>query len=262
MGLATAKALGVFGPVIVGGRNQQRLDNAVAELKEAGVEVYGKTCDISDLDSLRAFADYAVSIAPVGTLVNAAGVDAGGAELILKVNFQGTINVVNVFMPYLQDAKVVNFSSITGYFHQPTAKEVEIWQDPDAPDFLSRMHEELASQPLDPRMAFLGNDYVYYTASKSFVIYYTKANAVRLGKKNTAIFSIAPGSFDTPMLRESSDEEVAKIAAGSAFGRLGRPEEMADFIVKLLEPGHEYLTGVDLILDGGKSAMVLAKQLE
>ena len=38
-------------------------------------------------------------------------------------------------------------------------------------------------------------------------------------------------------------------------------EEMADFIVRLLEPGHDYLTGVDLILDGGKFGMTTAKQL-
>jgi len=37
---------------------------------------------------------------------------------------------------------------------------------------------------------------------------------------------------------------------------------MADFIIRLLEDGHEYLTGCDLILDGGKSAMVMAKQLD
>ena len=39
MGLATAKALSVFGPVLIGGRNQKRLDAALAELKEAGVKV-------------------------------------------------------------------------------------------------------------------------------------------------------------------------------------------------------------------------------
>lgn len=262
MGLATAKAIGVFGPVLVGGRNPKRLENALEELRAAGVEAYGHTVDISDLDSLKEFAEYAVSIAPIGTLVNAAGVDAGGPDLILKINFQGTVNVIDVFLPYLQDAKVINYSSITGYFHQPTAAEREIWQDPAAPDFLERLKEELSSQPLDPRMAFLGNDYVFYTASKAFVIYYTKMNTLRMGKRGCAIFSVAPGSFDTPMLRESPDEEVAKIAAGTALGRLGTPEEMGDFIVKLLEPGHEYLTGVDLILDGGKSALVMAKQLD
>ena len=65
------------------------------------------------------------------------------------------------------------------------------------------------------------------------------------------------------MLREISDPgAVARIEAGTAFGRLGAPEEMANFIVCLLEPGHEYLTGCDLILDGGKSAMFFAKQYE
>ena len=63
------------------------------------------------------------------------------------------------------------------------------------------------------------------------------------------------------MLRESDDAALAGVAAGTAFGRLGQPEEMADFIVRLLEPGHDYLTGVDLILDGGKFGMTTAKQL-
>ena len=65
MGLATAKALGVYGPVLIGGRNKKRLEHAMDELKAAGVEAYGKNCDISDLESLREFATYAVSIAPI-----------------------------------------------------------------------------------------------------------------------------------------------------------------------------------------------------
>ena len=111
-------------------------------------------------------------------------------------------------------------------------------------------------------MAFMGPQFLTYIASKKFVQYYTAANALRFGRKNSQIFSVAPGSFDTPMLRESSEEAIAGIARGTAFGRLGKPEEMADFIIRLLEPGHEYLTGVDLILDGGKHAMGTVKQYE
>ena len=111
-------------------------------------------------------------------------------------------------------------------------------------------------------MAHLGKDYVFYSASKRFTMYYTQANTLRFGKKNSQIFSVAPGAFDTPMLREQSDEAVNRVAAGTAFNRLGDPDEMSNFIVKLLEPGHEYLTGCDLVLDGGKSAMSLSKQLD
>ena len=262
MGLATAIALGKQGPVLVGGRNKTRLENAVDEMKKAGVEGYGKQCDISDKASLDEFVRYAVSIAPIGNVVNAAGVDSGSSEMIWKVNVQGTINVVEAFFPYIDGSCLVNYSSITGYYYQPTREEIEAWGAPLAEDFFEKSFKLTTTKEIDPRMAFMGPEFLTYIASKRFVQYYTAANALRFGKKNSQIFSVAPGSFDTPMLRQNSEEAIAGIARGTAFGRLGRPEEMADFIIKLLEPGHEYLTGVDLILDGGKHAMGTVKQYE
>ena len=82
MGLATAIALGKQGPVLVGGRNEERLAKAVDALKEAGVDGYGKRCDISDKASLDDFVAYAAAIAPIGNVVNAAGVDSGSSEMI------------------------------------------------------------------------------------------------------------------------------------------------------------------------------------
>ena len=262
MGLATAIALGKQGPVLVGGRNEARLNNAVEALKAAGVEGYGKQCDISDRKYLDDFVNYAVSIAPIGNVVNAAGVDSGSSEMIWKVNVQGTINVVEAFLPYVEGSCIVNYSSITGYYYQPSPEELAIWGEPDAEDFFEKSFTCTTTKEVDPRMAFMGPEFLTYIASKRFVQYYTAANALRFGKKNSQIFSVAPGSFDTPMLRQNSEEAIAGIARGTAFGRLGKPEEMADFIVKLLEPGHEYLTGVDLILDGGKHAMGTVKQYE
>ncbi len=263
MGLATAVALGKFGPVLVGGRNEKRLESALKTLKEAGVEAYGKQLDISDRESMKAFAEYAASIAPIGNVVNAAAIDSGASELIWKINVQGTINVVEAFLPYLDHSCVVNYSSITGYFYQPSREELAVWSAPDAPDFFEKSFAIASSKELDERMKFQGPQFLAYIASKRFVIYYTQANALRFGRKNSQIFSVAPGSFDTPMLREISDPAaVARIEAGTAFGRLGAPEEMADFITCLLQPGHQYLTGCDLILDGGKSAMAFAKQYE
>lgn len=262
MGLATAIALGKQGPVLVGGRNQERLEKAVETMKAAGVEGYGKQCDISDKASLDEFVKYAVTIAPIGNVVNAAGVDSGSSEMIWKVNVQGTINVVEAFLPYIGGSCIVNYSSITGYYYQPTQEELKIWEDPVAEDFFEKSFNYATTKEIDPRMAFMGPEFLTYIASKRFVQFYTAANALRFGKKNSQIFSVAPGSFDTPMLRQNSEEAIKGIERGTAFGRLGRPEEMADFIVKLLEPGHEYLTGVDLILDGGKHAMGTVKQYE
>lgn len=263
MGLATAMALGKFGPVLVGGRNQKRLDDAVTKLADAGIEAYGKTVDISDRTSLDEFAAYAASLAPLGNVVNAAGVDAGGGDLIVKVNMVGTVNFVEAFLPYLEEgATLVNYSSITGYFVQPTPEERAVWDEPNDPDFFAKAKAAIDAREVPEAMAAMGEDYQYYPISKTFTQYYTRANTRRFGQKGCRIFSIAPGAFDTPMLREASDETVEGIRRGTAFGRLGDPGEMAEFIVRLLEPGLEYLTGVDLILDGGKFGMTMAKQLD
>lgn len=267
MGLETAKVLGEFGPVLIGGRNPKRLENALNELKEAGIEAYGKTCDISSKDSLKEFVEYAISIAPIGNVVNAAGVDYGAVprDVLLKINMLGTHYVLEAFLPYLDNSNVVNYSSVTGYFYQPKAEELELWMNPDAEDFIEKVSESIPV-PTDPRMVALGPDYTAYAASKRFVMYYTMTNTLRVAQKNNSrIISIAPGSFMTPMLaNQGADNENVSEAMkrGSAFHRLGSSEEMANLIKHLLTPGHEYLTGCDIIMDGGRTALGMYPQFK
>ena len=135
MGLATAKALSVFGPVLIGGRNQKRLDAALAELKEAGVEAYGMQCDIADKESLNKFVEYALTLGKIDHVVNAAAVDVGGPDLIFNINILGTINVTEAFLPYMDHSVLVNYTSITGYFYQPSREEIGVWSFPNAEDF-------------------------------------------------------------------------------------------------------------------------------
>ena len=65
----------------------------------------------------------------------------------------------------------------------------------------------------------------------------------------------------TPMLRKTMGDNAEAAGARTPMGRVGTPEEMADLIQKLLEPGHEYLTGCDIVMDGGMVAGQMAKQL-
>ena len=268
MGLATAKALSEFGPVLIGGRSEKRLENALKELKEAGVEAYGKTCDVSDKESLKAFVEYALTIAPIGNVINAAGVDYSNMpkEPIIKINMLGTHYCLEAFLPYLDDSYVVNFSSITGCFYPgPSKEERELWEQTQTlseEKFIARQLE-LTAVTNDPRMAGLGDSYMTYAMTKRYVQYYTQANALRVAQKNNSrIISIAPGSFYTPMLAEGNDEAMqASIKRGTVYGRFGTSEEMADLIRLLVTPGHGYLTGVDIIMDGGKTALAFAKQM-
>lgn len=262
MGLALAMALKDLGVVLIGGRSPKKLENALEQLKAAGAEAYGKTVDISDEQSMKEYAAWAASFGHLDNVINAAGVDAGGGHLITTINYKGTVNFVEAFYPLVEQSRVVNFSSVTGYFYQPTPEDLAIWNDPNAQDFAQKIEAMLDERDIIPSMAHMGRDYVYYISSKRFVMYYTQANTKRFGAKNSQIFSVAPGAFDTPMLRESSDEDVNAFVANTAFKRPGTPEEMAAFICGLLSKEHPYLTGVDLILDGGMTAMAMIPQIE
>ena len=261
MGLDTARILGGFGPVFIGGRNAKRLDDALAVLKKAGVEAYGSQCDVSDIGSVKAFAKAAAEIAPISNVVNAAGVDFDTStnEQMVHINMVGTINVTETFLPLMTEGTLLNFSSITGYFYTPQAAEFEVWNEPNSADFANKCLELIAQQP-NPMQGRLPDTYICYCATKRFVIYYTMANASRFGAKGLRVISIAPGSFNTPML-ETQKEYLDSIAAGTAFKRVGEPDEMSNLIKALLDPKISYLTGCDIVMDGGKHALVTVKQL-
>jgi len=261
MGLDTAKALAEYGPVFIGGRNPNRLESALATLKDAGVEAYGDKCDISDLESVKAFAAAAEKIAPIGNVVNAAGVDFDTStnEQMVDINMVGTVNMVETFFPLMTEGTMLNYSSITGYYYFPTPEEIAVWDEPTAADFAKKCLEFIAKVP-NPMPGRLPDSYVGYTATKRFVMHYTMANAARFGAKNLRVISVAPGSFNTPMLATQKDF-LASIAAGTAYKRVGEPEEMAYLIKNLLDPKLTYLTGCDIIMDGGKYALRAVKQL-
>lgn len=260
MGLETAKALKERGPVLVGGRSEKRMAGALEELKAAGVEAYGKACDVSDRASVEAFRDYALELGQIGGVVNAAGVDFDNAtiEQVIDINMVGTINVTEAFLPYLDNAVLMNYSSVTGYFYQPTPEDIEAWNDPNAVDFAEKAKAAVKRPEIAP--PDLNECFPYYAASKRFVMHYTMANALRFGKRNSRVLSIAPGAFDTPMYRAGSVDD-SSVKAVTAFQRLGKPEEMAALVAELMSPRHAYLTGCDVIHDGGKTAMTLVKQL-
>lgn len=261
MGLDTARALGEFGPVFIGGRNQKRLDDALAVLKDAGVEAYGSPCDVADIESVKAFAAAAQEIAPIGNVVNAAGVDwdVSSREQMVNINMLGVVNTTEVLYPLMTEGALLHFSSITGYFYQAEKEEMAVWSNATAPDFVEQCLKYIDNKP-NPMPDRLSDDYMCYAASKRFVIFYTQANTARFGAKGLRVLSIAPGAYATPMLTDD-EQERAIIAAGTAFGRVGRPDEMSYCIKALLDPRASYLTGCDIIIDGGKTALSMVPQI-
>ena len=91
----------------------------------------------------------------------------------------------------------------------------------------------------------------------------TKSLALELGGEGIRFNSILPATIDTDRIRELQafraekngtkvEQEAAKDAEKSVFGRVGRPEEFANAAVFLLSPAASYITGVMLVVDGGQ----------
>ena len=92
-----------------------------------------------------------------------------------------------------------------------------------------------------------------YSASKGAVRIFTKATAVQYAKENIRCNSVHPGPIDTPMLQSaqaSGEYRVDRIP----LGRVGTPEEIAYGVLYLASDEASFVTGSELIIDGGRTA--------
>jgi NAD(P)-dependent dehydrogenase (short-subunit alcohol dehydrogenase family) len=167
-------------------------------------------------------------------LVNSAGVGRGQPILettfeawreIIAINLDGTFLGVKAAAPVMVAAgkgSIINLSSILGKVGQPGAAA--------------------------------------YCASKGGVALMTKAVALELAPLGVRVNSVHPGYIETPMvtsfLRESENENELRdmIVSRHAMGRLGVPREIADAIVFLASDESSFMTGSELVVDGGYTA--------
>jgi NAD(P)-dependent dehydrogenase (short-subunit alcohol dehydrogenase family) len=97
-----------------------------------------------------------------------------------------------------------------------------------------------------------------YPMSKCGVIRMVRRLAPSWGARGARILSVSPGINDTPMNRldEVRNPIMAEIIKNSPLGRRGRPEEVASVVAFLTSAGASYMTGSDVLIDGGMVASI------
>ena len=164
----------------------------------------------------------------VDILVNNAGIQPLGVsfetltgELMARtyaVNVQGTALAIKHAGKWLVDGgRVINIASFTGLIGVPRA--------------------------------------AVYASSKAAVIYLTKLAAMELARRRITVNAISPGTLRTPAVTEiPNNPEIAFIEERTPLGRLGEPEEVAALAQYLASDEAAFLTGQNIVLDGGLTA--------
>lgn len=250
MGLATARRMVKKGYyTILCGRTVSKLENAVSELKAAGGEAEAFPCDVSDRKSCFALAAHAKELGDVMVMLHIAGMSPhmGDAESIMAGNALGTVNINDAFYEVMSPGGcLVDTSSMSAYitpqFIMP--KKAYPLARTDRERFMKKM---MARVHLLPKKEGPG---VAYSISKHFVIWFAKTDAARFGEKGVRVLSVTPGNFETPMGALEKDE-AGTYQKFNAIRRSGDPEEIAALFEMVTDEQLGYLTGTDILCDGG-----------
>lgn len=218
--------------VYISSRKKEVCDHVAEQLSEAGTCI-SLPADLSTEDGVRQLAAAVTEREPkVDILVNNAGANWGAPieeypdsawDKVLDLNVKSTFHLTRALLPQLREAasaddpaRVVNVGSIDG----------------------------IQVPPLETYA---------YSSSKAAVHHLTRVLAKRLAGDHITVNAIAPGPFESKMMKATLEQFHDTIVASCPMGRIGRPEDMAGIAIYLSSKAGAYVTGAVIPVDGGIS---------
>ncbi len=250
MGLACARRLGSGRPLVLAESDRDTLDAVVSTLRDEGFDAHGLQVDVSDRESVAALVRFTAELGPLEVLVHTAGLSPtmGSGSRILTVNLLGTALVIDLFEQVAVPGTVgVCIASMAGHLW-PMAPETEA---AIATAFTEDVRAATGlDEHVDPATA--------YAVSKRGAQLRVVAAAPAWGSRGARILSVSPGMIATPMgHRENAAQPfMGEMLDRSPIPRLGTPTDIADAVAWLAGPEASFLTGTDLLVDGGVVAVL------
>lgn len=244
MGAASAARLRQDGyRLLLADISMNRLTELASRLEARSVEV-----DITRRDALQELV--ARCEGGVDALVITAGLSMsmGSFERIMEVNLGGTAQALACFGPVMKPGgAAVCFASIAGYLCGPIDSRLQaaLSSTRSPQELVRQVHEAL---PPEQRISGMA-----YGLSKLGILKLVERTCVDWGKRGARICSISPGVIDTPMgaLERKAGPQADEAIKVAPIPRLGTPEEVANVVAFLCSPQASYITGCDILVDGG-----------
>jgi NAD(P)-dependent dehydrogenase (short-subunit alcohol dehydrogenase family) len=253
MGQAVARRLGPGFQVLLADVAADSLEATAARMCEDGYLVTTQVVDVSSRESVAALAARADSLGPVARLVHTAGLSPtqAGVAAILAVDLLGVARVAEEFGDVMaRGGAGVIISSSSSYLYPNTFTPAEVTALRSAPA------DELLSLPVAAQDNFKDSG-IAYSFSKLANRLRVQGASHRWGERGARINSLSPGIISTSMGRAELDANSASMGAmveNSNAKRFGTPEDIAVGVEFLLSPAASFVSGIDLLVDGGAIA--------
>ena len=255
MGMAIARRQGGGRKLLLADFDEAALETSVTALSDEGFDVTAHPVDVASHESVDALAEHAASLGAVTEVVHSAGLSPvqAGAEAVLRVDLLGVAFSLDAFGRVIAEGGAgVVIASMAGHMLPPLPNDQEralATTDCDALLGLPFLQPDVVNTP----------EYAYPLAKRANLLRVRAASRV-WARRGARINSISPGVISTPMSREELDgasgEAMRAMIAMSGAGRVGTAADIADAAAFLLGPTATFITGTDILVDGGVIAAV------
>lgn len=253
IGIAIARRMGYGMKIIIGDRRIANAELMAETMNRAGFDASPFEMDLSSRESILDLTDNAQRLGKIKMLINAAGVSPSQAsiETILKVDLYGTaVLLEEVGKVIAEKGTGVTISSQSGY---------------RLPALTAEEDEQLATTPTEQLLSIdlLRPENIHdtlhaYQLAKRCNVKRVMAEAVHWGKRGARINSISPGIIVTPLAIDEFNGPrgnfYKNMFAQCPAGRPGTTDEVANVAELLMSDRGAFITGSDILIDGGATA--------
>jgi NAD(P)-dependent dehydrogenase (short-subunit alcohol dehydrogenase family) len=247
MGVAAARRLANGRHIVLAEKSERQLAEAQESLQGDGHSVESHFVDVSDAISVDELVAVVSASGRVTAIVHNAGVSPAmaTARQIYEVDLLGTALVIDAFLPVASPGtSLVCVASMAGHLATLSAEFERHLALAPTGELLDHESIDLES---DPALAYIvakrGNQLRVAAAAQAW------------GAKGARLNSISPGVISTPMGQQELDSALGSyirtMIGDSGARRVGTAEDIAAAMAFLVGPDSSYITGNDLLVDGG-----------
>ena len=254
MGTAIVRRIGAGKKILLGDISEQALEHVSEDFRRCGYDVETLQVNALQKESVEAFAKKAAELGPVMYFIDTAGASPNQAnpEHIVNLDMVGTGYAVDAFGEVMAEGGAGLIISSQAAYMYPIPNDVEV-------QLVRTPTEELKNVPFIQDVAMQNSGFAYMLAKRMNHLQAQRAAATSWRKRRARINTISPGIIVTPLAYDefnANGDGYQRMIDASAAQRVGTSDEIAEVAAFLLGEHAKFITGTDLLIDGGVIASI------